>query len=99
MDKFLKYLYTQRSPKTYGEVSALFESNYQKILNLIPTLKDITHNSVIRHDNEQDLYLLVEDKTPYTAIFILQQINPVDFPKIKHRPTHYSSVRQGGVRQ
>ncbi|CAC9510644.1 hypothetical protein [uncultured Gammaproteobacteria bacterium] len=40
----------------------MFESNYQKILNLIPTLKDITHNSVICHDNEQDLYLFVEDK-------------------------------------
>lgn len=86
MDKLLKSLYTQRSPKTYGEVSALFESNYQKILNLIPTLKDITHNSVIRHDNEQDLYLLVEDKTPYTAIFILtHKLGSINRPDIKFK--------------
>ncbi len=86
MDKFLKPLYTQRSPKTYREVSRLFESNYQKILNLIPTLKDITHNSVICHDNEQDLYLFVEDKTPYTAIFILtHKLGSLNRPDIKFK--------------
>lgn len=86
MDKFLKSLYTQRYPKTYTEVSALFELNYQKILNLIPSLKETTRNSVIRHDNEQDLYLLVEDKTPYTAIFVLtHKLGSVNRPDIKFK--------------
>jgi uncharacterized protein YqiB (DUF1249 family) len=55
-------------------------------LNLIPTLKDITHNSVICHDNEQDLYLFVEDKTPYTAIFILtHKLGSLNRPDIKFK--------------
>ncbi|CAB5496228.1 DUF1249 domain-containing protein [Bathymodiolus thermophilus thioautotrophic gill symbiont] len=73
-DNFLKSLYTQHNPKTYSEVSALFELNYQKILELLPTLKEITHDSVIYHDNEQDLYLFAEERTPYTGTFILTHI-------------------------
>jgi uncharacterized protein YqiB (DUF1249 family) len=73
-DKFLKSLYTQHHSKTYSEVSALFELNYQKSLELAPTLKEMTHDSVIYHDNEQDLYLFIEERTPYTGTFVLTHI-------------------------
>ncbi|SMM97916.1 hypothetical protein SPONN_774 [uncultured Candidatus Thioglobus sp.] len=71
MDSFLKSLYTQRQPKTYSDVSMLFELNYQKVLKLIPALRQTAHNSVMRNNSGQDLYLFVENKTPYTSTFIL----------------------------
>lgn len=70
-DKFLKSLYTQQQPKTYSQVSQLFELNYQKVLKLVPLLKETVYDSIIKHENEQDLYLFVVEKTPYTATFIL----------------------------
>ncbi len=70
-DTFLKSLYTQQQPRTYGQVSQLFELNYQKILKLIPLLKETNYNSVIKHKTESDLYLFVEQRTPYTGTFIL----------------------------
>ncbi len=86
MDKSLKYLYTQRNPKTYTEVSALFESNYQKNLLLIPTLNEITHNNVIRHNKKQDLYLFIEDKTSYTTTFVLtHKLVSVNRPDIRFK--------------
>ncbi|WXT99408.1 MAG: hypothetical protein Ctma_0105 [Catillopecten margaritatus gill symbiont] len=86
MDNFLKSLYTQNNPKTYSEVSALFELNYQKIFELIPTLKETTHNSVITHKNEQDLYLFVEERTPYTGTFILtHKLDSIKRPDIKFK--------------
>ncbi len=71
MDNTLKSLYTKHNAKTYNELLELFESNYCKILKFIPRLRKITHNSVIRHHDKQDLYLFVKVKTPYTATFIL----------------------------
>lgn len=83
-DTFLKSLYTQHSPKTYSEVSALFELNYQKILKLIPNLKDTESNSVIHHHNEQDLHLFVEERTPYTGTYVLTHIlESVNRPDIR----------------
>ncbi|WP_369178334.1 DUF1249 domain-containing protein [Candidatus Thiodubiliella endoseptemdiera] len=85
-DEFLKSLYTQRDTKTYSEVSALFELNYQTILKLIPALKETIHNSVIRHKNEQDLYLIIEERTPYTGTFTLTHIlGTVNRPNIKFK--------------
>ncbi len=70
-DNFLRSLYNQQNPKTYSEVSQLFELNYQKILKLIPLLKQTTYSSMIKHDSENDLYLFVEETTPYTGTYIL----------------------------
>ncbi len=87
-DTFLKSLYTQHHSKTYSEVSALFELNYQKSLELTPTLKEMTHDSVIYHDNEQDLYLFIEERTPYTGTFVLTHIlesGTINRPDIKFK--------------
>ena len=85
-DNFLKSLYTQHNPKRYSDVSALFELNYHKILKLIPTLKEVTSNRIIRHDSMQDLHLLVEERTPYTGTFILTHIlGEVNRPDIKFK--------------
>ncbi|SFV86996.1 hypothetical protein MNB_SUP05-SYMBIONT-4-784 [hydrothermal vent metagenome] len=86
MDNFLKSLYAQNNPKTYSEVSALFELNYQKILTLIPALKETTGDSVIIHQNEQDLYLFMEERTPYTGTFILtHRLGKINRPDIKFK--------------
>mgnify|MGYP001574084342 CR=1 FL=1 len=86
MDNALKSLYTQHHPKTYTEVSGLFESNYQKILRLIPTLEEITHNAVMYHHSEQNLHLFIENKTPYTATFILtHKFDTVNRPDIRFK--------------
>ena len=69
--QFLKTLYTQRQAKTYSQVSGLFELNYQKILTLIPNLASIDKDVVIRHSSEQDLFLFIKNKSPYTATFVL----------------------------
>lgn len=68
---YLKSLYNQQKPKTYAQVSALFEENYHRLLKLIPALKQTSHNSVIKQQNENNLYLLVEEITTYTATFTL----------------------------
>ena len=86
MDNFLKSLYTQNKPKTYAEVSALFELNYQQVLALIPTLKQMTEDSVIIHQNEQDLHLLVKQRTSYTGTFTLtHKLGEVNRPDIKFK--------------
>ncbi len=70
----LKALYNQQNPKTCHQVSQLFELNYQTLLTLIPALKTTTRHSVIKHTQQNDLYLLVEETTPYTATFIFTHI-------------------------
>ncbi len=86
MDNVLKSLYTQHNPKAYTEVSGLFESNYQKILRLVPRLETMTCNAVIHHQNEQDLYLFVENKTPYTVTATLtHKFETVNRPDIRFK--------------
>lgn len=68
---FLKYLYNQQKPKTYTQVSQLFELNYQKILKLMPLLKQTAHDCVIKHSGENDLHLIVEDRFTHTGVFTL----------------------------
>ncbi len=68
---FLKSLYNQQKPKTYAQVSQLFESNYQKILKLIPLLRQTAHDCVIKRDSENDLHLIVEDRFTHTGVFTL----------------------------
>ncbi|KAA0456461.1 MAG: DUF1249 domain-containing protein [Candidatus Thioglobus sp.] len=82
----LKSLYSQRDSKTYSELSALFELNYQQILQLIPSLEKIQINSVIKSDSEQDLYLFIEERTPYTGTFVLTHIlDSIKRPDIKFK--------------
>ncbi len=68
---FLESLYNQQKPKTYAQVSQLFELNYQKILKLIPPLKQTSHSCVIKHNSEKDLHLIVEDRFAHTGVFTL----------------------------
>ncbi len=68
---FLKSLYSQQEPKTYAQVSQLFELNYQKILKLIPLLKQTAYDCVIKHSGENDLHLIVEDRFAHTGVFTL----------------------------
>ncbi len=67
----IKELYNQQKPKSYAQVSDLFETNFKKILKLIPLLSIISHHSIAKQAGENDLHLFVEEKTPYTTTFIL----------------------------
>ena len=89
-EAFLKSLYTQQAPKNYAQVSQLFELNYQKILQLIPLLKEMNHHSVIRDAHENDLHLMVEDRFTHTGVFTLtHQLNTdigvINRPDIKFK--------------
>ncbi|HIG88957.1 DUF1249 domain-containing protein [Candidatus Thioglobus sp.] len=73
---FLKSLYNQQKPKSYAQVSGLFEMNFQKISKLIPLLSILSHHSVAKQEGENDLHLFVEEKSPYTGIYTLtHQLN------------------------
>jgi uncharacterized protein YqiB (DUF1249 family) len=67
----IRDLYNQQKPKSYAQVSDLFEVNFKKISRLIPLLPIISHHSVAKKSGEKDLHLFVEEKTPYTTTFIL----------------------------
>ncbi|MFP6775969.1 MAG: DUF1249 domain-containing protein [PS1 clade bacterium] len=67
----IRSLYNQQLPKTYNEVSDLFESNYIKLSKLIPPLELLQENHVLRQNGENNLYLFVESKSPYTSIYTL----------------------------
>jgi uncharacterized protein YqiB (DUF1249 family) len=87
-EDFLRSLYNQNLPKTYIEVSELFATNFIKLSKLIPSLEMIEQNSVIKQDGENSLHLIVEEKSPYTASYILthrvQSVNGiVNRPDIK----------------
>ncbi|QKQ24178.1 hypothetical protein HUE58_03285 [Candidatus Ruthia endofausta] len=68
---FLKSLYNQKEPKTYTQVSQLFELNYQKILKLMPLLKQTSDDYVIKHNSENDLHFIVEERFTHTDVFTL----------------------------
>ncbi len=72
--QYLHDLYNSQQPKTYNDVSALFESNYLKIFKLIPLLKQTAHHSIIRHENLADLHLMVDQRFAHTGIFTLTHI-------------------------
>ncbi|HAN33183.1 MAG TPA: DUF1249 domain-containing protein, partial [Gammaproteobacteria bacterium] len=67
----IRDLYNQQKPKSYAQVSDLFEVNFKKISRLIPLLPIISHHSIAKQTGEKDLHLFVEEKTPYTTTFIL----------------------------
>ncbi len=69
--EFLKNLYSQKKPKTYTQVADLFECNYQKILKLIPLIELISHHSFTEQKSEQNLHILVEQRTRYTGTYVL----------------------------
>ena len=69
--EFLRALYNQHKPKSYSQVSELFEINFKKISKLIPLLSITSHHSVATQAGENDLHLFVEERTPYTGTFIL----------------------------
>lgn len=82
----LKALYNEQNPKTYQQLSALFEQNYQLVLSLIPALKQTTGDNVIKHESENDLCLFTQEITPYTATYTLtHQLDMVNRPDIKFR--------------
>ncbi len=70
----LNALYNTRQAKTYSDVSALFESNYLKILTLIPLLKQTAHHSILPHNNAADLHLIINQRFTHTGIFTLTHI-------------------------
>jgi len=81
-EHFLKSLYSKNQAKTYSQVSALFEQNYKKLLTLIPSLKGITKHSVLKHDSENTLHLIVEDRFAHTGVFTLTHILDIDGVKV-----------------
>jgi len=85
--KYLNELYNSRQAKTYSDVSALFESNYLKILKLIPLLKQTAHHSIIHHDSAADLHLMVDQRFTHTGIFTLTHIldGSIHKPDIKFK--------------
>ncbi len=70
-EDFLRSLYNERLPKTYLDVSDVFESNYCKLLKLIGNLDSIQDNRMISQTGENDLYLILEEKAKYTGIYSL----------------------------
>ncbi|WPE17036.1 DUF1249 domain-containing protein [Candidatus Thioglobus autotrophicus] len=72
--QYLHHLYNSRQAKTYSDVSKLFESNYQKILKIIPLIEQTAHTSIIRHSNCPDLHLIVEQRFTHTGIFTLTHV-------------------------
>ncbi|MBW5288924.1 DUF1249 domain-containing protein [Abyssogena phaseoliformis symbiont] len=68
---FLKSLHNQQEPKTYTQVSQLFELNYQKILKLMLLLKQTPDDCIIKHNSKNDLHLIVEDRFAHTGVFTL----------------------------
>jgi uncharacterized protein YqiB (DUF1249 family) len=84
--QYLHDLYNLRQPKRYADVAQLFESNYHKILKLVPLLQQTAHHSVIRHLHQADLHLLVEQRFTHTAIFKLTHIlGEIRKPDIKFK--------------
>ena len=85
--QYLNKLYNLRLSKTYSDVSALFESNYQKIIELIPLLKQTVHHSVIYHESLSDLHLIVDNRFTHTGEFTLTHIlnGEVKKPDIKFK--------------
>ena len=84
---YLQELYNSRQSKTYNDVCALFESNYQTILKLIPLLKQTAHNSVIYHNSLPDLHLSIDQRFTHTGIFTLTHVldNDIKKPDIKFK--------------
>lgn len=72
--QYLHNLYSSRQSKTYSDVAHLFESNYQKILLLIPLLKQTSYSSIIYHHQHSDLHLIVNQRFTHTGIFTLTHI-------------------------
>ncbi|MDC9726634.1 MAG: DUF1249 domain-containing protein [Candidatus Thioglobus sp.] len=72
--QYLHDLYNTRASKTYSDVSALFESNYLKILKLIPLLKQTAHASIIHHPELADLHLEIDQRFTHTGIYTLTHI-------------------------
>jgi len=70
-EEFLRSLYNDKLPKTYKDLSEVFEHNYNKLLELIDDLKAIQKNYILSQLGENDLHLIVEERNKYTGIFIL----------------------------
>ncbi|MBT3196063.1 MAG: DUF1249 domain-containing protein [Candidatus Ruthia sp.] len=72
--QYLHDLYNSNQSKTYSDVAHLFELNYQKILKLIPLLKQTNYDSIIHHDQLSDLHLIIDQRFTHTGIYTLTHI-------------------------
>ena len=58
-------------PRSFVGLMTLYESNFIKLHNLLPDLRDIDKGRVLESLNAENLYLTILEKTKYTITFSL----------------------------
>lgn len=83
---FLHQLYNQHQPKSYQQIEQLFEENYQKLCRLVPDIRQVQQDRILRSPTHADLHLLVESRSAHTGIFNLtHQHQGINKPDIRFK--------------
>ena len=53
-------------PNSFVGLMALYESNYLKLMELIPDIKNYENSKIIEAAGEESIYLTVFERTKYT---------------------------------
>ena len=64
-----KLIYSKRV--SYSNLSEVFETNFKKILRLVPLLPSITDDFIAIKKPSNDLYLICHEKSKYTGTYTL----------------------------
>ena len=56
-------------PRSFVGLMTLYESNFIKLHNLLPDLRDIDKGRVLESLNAENLYLTILEKNKYTITF------------------------------
>ncbi len=61
-------------PNSFVGLMALYESNYLKLMELIPDIKNYENSKIIEAAGEESIYLTVFERTKYTISFSMTYI-------------------------
>ncbi|SFV65752.1 hypothetical protein MNB_SUP05-5-566 [hydrothermal vent metagenome] len=86
MNDIIKQLYQSQQGKTYNQLNELFETNYAKILKLIPNIKKIKNDCIAQQHQTKPLYLFLEERTKYTGVYTLtHRFDNINKPDIRFK--------------
>ena len=61
-------------PNSFAGLMALYESNFLKLMELIPDIRNYENFQIMRATGEENIYLVLFEKTKYTISFSMSYI-------------------------